>query len=136
MSQSIEAQGTVFEIGVGTPVVYKGVCVKTFSGPGGAATVIDTTTLCSTAKEKRMGLRDEGTLSVVLNFVPSDEGHEALRAARASRALTPFRLTFTDTPATVWTFNGYVTTFSVSGAVDGVVEANVDIEITGAITES
>lgn len=135
MTNAIEAQGTKFEIGVGDPAVYTQVCVKTFSGPGGSAAVIDTTTLCSTAKEKRMGLADEGQFSFTINYVPGDAGHEALRAARASREPTPFRLTFSDTPATVWEFTGFVLSFSVSGAVDAVIEASVTIEITGAITE-
>jgi hypothetical protein len=61
----------------------------------------------------------------------------ALRAARVSRAETQFQLVFTDdSPATTWDFNGFVTNFSVSGAVDGVIEANVTIEITGVIQEA
>ena len=134
MSNAIEAQGSEFFIKVGQDWIP--ICPKTFSGPGGSATVIDTTTLCSTAKEKRMGLADEGQFSFSINFVPGDAGHEALRAARASRAPTDFKLKFSDTPATEWEFTGFVLSFSVSGAVDAVIEASVTIEITGAITES
>ena len=35
--------------------------IVSFQGPGGQAQVIDVTNLSSTAKEKRMGLRDEGS---------------------------------------------------------------------------
>jgi hypothetical protein len=48
-----------------------------------------------------------------------------------------FRITFTDnSPATTWTFSAFVSGFSVSGAVDNVVEAQVTLEITGAILEA
>jgi hypothetical protein len=138
-SQALEAQGTVLKIGNGaSPEVFTAISeIKNFTGPGGAAAVIDVTDLSSLAKEKRMGLADEGQLSFVLHYIPSDTQHAALRAARASRVETNFQIEFTDaSPSTVWSFSGFVTNFSVSGSVDGVIEGNVTIEITGAITES
>ena len=138
-SNAIEAQGITIARGTGTgPVTYTTIPeVKSFSGPGGSATVIDVTDLSSTAKEKRMGLADEGQLQLTINYIPDNTVHMALRGDRASRAKVPFRITFTDaTPATTWSFDAFVTGFSVSGAVDGVVEAQVTLEITGAITEA
>jgi hypothetical protein len=138
-SQALEAQGTVLKIGNGaSPEVFTAISeIKNFTGPGGAAAVIDVTDLSSLAKEKRMGLADEGQLSFVLHYIPSDTQHAALRAARASRVETNFQIEFTDaSPSTVWSFSGFVTNFSVSGSVDGVIEGNVTIEITGAIVEA
>lgn len=134
-SQAIETQGTIISIGSGNPIVYSEISeVKSFTGPGGSAAVIDVTHLRSTAKEKRMGLADEGQLSMTINYVPSDPSHIALRAARASRTKTPFKLVFTD--LTEWTFEAFVLQFSTSGGVDNVVEGSVTLEITGAITEA
>jgi hypothetical protein len=138
-SQALEAQGMEVKIGDGaSPEVFTAISeIKTFSGPGGSATVIDVTDLSSSAKEKRMGLADEGQLSFTINYIPNDTQHAALRTARATRDETNFKLVFTDdSPSTTWSFSGFVTGFAVSGAVDGVVEANVTIEITGAISES
>lgn len=138
-SQALEAQGMELKIGDGaSPEVFTAIPeIKTFSGPGGSATVIDVTDLSSQAKEKRMGLADEGQLSFTINYIPTNDEHAALREAREDRAETNFKLVFTDdSPSTTWSFSGFVTGFSVSGAVDGVVEANVTIEITGAISES
>jgi predicted secreted protein len=137
-SNAIEAQGTLLKIGSGaSPITYTTIKeVKSFTGPGGSAAVIDVTDLSSTAKEKRMGLQDEGQLSFTVNYLPDDTQHDLLRTNRAARTLTPFQLIFTDTSPTTWAFNAYVTGFSVSGAVDGVVEANVTLEITGSITET
>jgi len=83
-----------------------------------------------------MGLRDEGSLSLSLHFDPDNAVHDGLRSDRANRTRQQFRITFTDTIPTVWTFYGYVTQFSVQGGVDAVVEASVTIEIDGDITEA
>ena len=107
-----------------------------FQGPGGQASVIDVTNLASTSKEKRVGLRDEGQLSLSLHYNPEDAVHQGLRTDRANRTRRQFRITFTDVAAATWTFYGYVTQFSVQGGVDAVVEASVTIEIDGDITES
>lgn len=136
MSDSaMPAQGTVLKIGSGSPVSYATISeIKSFNGPGGSAAVIDVTDLTSAAKEKRMGLQDEGQLGFNINFIPDNTQHAALRAAKASGAATPFQLTFQD--GTIWTFTGFVLSFIVQGAVDNVVEAAVTIEISGAITVS
>ncbi len=138
-SLALEAQGTVLKIGNGaSPEVFSAISeIKTFTGPGGSAAVIDVTDLSSAAKEKRMGLADEGQLSFTINYIPSDTEHAALRTARATRVETNFQLVFTDaSPSTTWDFSGFVTNFAVSGSVDGVIEAQVTIEITGAIEEN
>jgi hypothetical protein len=109
--------------------------VVSFQGPGGQASVIDVTNLASTAKEKRVGLRDEGSLSLTLHFDPDNAVHQGLRNDRANRTRQTFRITFTDEDPTQWTLHGYVTQFSVQGGVDAVLEASVTIEIDGDITE-
>ncbi|MCD1591809.1 hypothetical protein K7H13_13730 [Qipengyuania citrea] len=113
----------------GTPVVLTN--VTSFDGPTGSAAVIDATTLASVAKEKLMGLRDEGQFSFEFNYNPADTTHEALAAARASQALKPFEVDFNGTD--VMTFSGYVTNFGVKGAVDDLVAGSCTIEITGEV---
>jgi predicted secreted protein len=138
-SAALEAQGMELKIGNGaSPEVFTAISeIKTFSGPSGSATVIDVTDLSSAAKEKRMCLADEGQLSFTINYIPSNTQHTLLRTQRANREETNFKLVFTDdSPSTTWSFSAFVTGFAVSGAVDAVVEANVTLEITGAITES
>lgn len=139
-SAALEAQGTLIKIGNGaTPTeVFSTIPeIKTFSGPGGSASIIDVTDLSSSGKEKRMGLADEGQLTFTMNYLPDNTYHDALRTARSTREATNFKLVFTDdSPNTTWSFSGFVTGFSISGSVDNVIEANVTIEITGSITES
>lgn len=139
MSSALESQGVVIKISdeTASPWTYDTIEeIRSFTGPGGSASVIDVSHLGSTFREKRMGLPDEGQLGFVLNYIPANAQHALLRSQRAARALTYFQIDFTDSPVTTWTFSGYVLEFSVSGEVDEVVMANVTIEITGAITES
>lgn len=137
-ANALESQGMLLKIGNGlSSETFTTIPeIKTFSGPGGSATVIDVSDLSSLAREKRMGLNDEGQLSFTINYIPSNTQHALLRTQRASRELTSFQLVFTDTPATTWEFEAYVNGFSTSAAVDGVVEAQVTLEISGVITES
>ena len=106
--------------------------VVSFDGPSGSASVFDETHLQSVAKEKRMGLPDEGKFGMSLIMDPDDTGQLATRTAREDRTEKDFRVTYSDD--SVQTFSGYVLGFSSSGAVDGKVEAKIDIEITGAVT--
>jgi predicted secreted protein len=137
-SNALESQGMLLKIGNGlSSETFATITeIKTFSGPGGSATVIDVSDLSSLAREKRMGLNDEGQLSFTINYIPTNTQHALLRTQRASRELTSFQLVFTDNGNTTWDFEAYVNGFSVSGAVDGVVEAQVTLEISGVITET
>jgi len=138
-SSALESQGMTLDIQntSASPVAYQQITeVSNISGPGGSANVIDLTDLDSTAKEKRMGLPDEGQLTFDINYIPTDTQHTLLRTLRASRTLTNFQLTFTDSPNSVWTFAAYITGFQVNNAVDNVTKANVTLEISGSITQS
>lgn len=134
---ALTSQGVTLGIGSGSPISYDAIGeINTFNGPGGAGAVIDVTDLDSAAMEKIMGLPDEGQLSFDINYLPDDAQHAALRTARADQTLTSFRLTFTDTGGTTWTFDAYVLNFTVTGGVNAPVKAAVTLEITGAITEA
>ena len=128
MANAIETQGTCLKIdGVEVGEVVD------FQGPGGQATVIDVTHLKSTAREKLIGLPDEGQFTFSMNFVPGEVGQKALRAARTARTKHTFVLEYSDGVTTA-TFEGFVLGFQSSGGVDAKVDANVTIEITGAVT--
>lgn len=135
MANSIESQGIVIAISsVGSPSTFVSISnITGFSGPGGAAAVIDVTNLASTAHEKKMGLPDEGQFSLDINYDPDDASHIALRAARAARTRCEFRVTYTDNTPDIDTFFGYVLGFALQGAVDDVVKASVTIEIDGPV---
>lgn len=133
---AIESQGITIQYTVGSPTgSLTGIAnVTGFSGPSGSASVIDTTSLSSTAKEKLMGLPDEGQFSLDLNLDPDATSHIALRTARAARSRVEFKVNFTDATPASMTFWGYVLGFQPSGAVDQQVKVSVTIEIDGPVT--
>lgn len=135
---SIESQGAIFYWSTSTSLstaISVGE-VTGFNGPSGSANVIDVTHLQSTAKEKRMGLRDEGQITLDINCVPGDSGQVKLRECRAARTQGHWALKLNDTAITQLDSHGYVTGYAVNGSVDNKVSLSVTIEITGGVTWS
>lgn len=137
-SNAIEAQGMAFKYGDGASTeTFTAICgITSISGPSGSSSIIDVTDLCSTAKEKRLGLKDEGEITLSINYNPSDAGHTILRTDFSSGDVRNYQIVFTDTTPTTWDFAAYVNGFSISGAVDDVVKAEITLVISGAIVES
>ncbi len=107
----------------------------TFDGPGGSASMYETTHLLSTAKEKKVGLMDEGQLTLSMNWcLETDLGQQEASDARKARSEKNFKLTFSDDSTA--SFAGYVMGMSASGGVDDKVNGSITIEITGAVTHS
>lgn len=137
-SNALESQGMELAIGsAASPTVYTHIPeIKSISGPTGSATVIDVTDLDSVAKEKRLGLKDQGQLTLDVNWIPSNAAHAALKAAFDSGDETAFRMTFTDSGTTQWYMRGFVNGLAISNGVDAVLTASVTIELTGDILEA
>lgn len=110
--------------------------ITNVSGPGGAAAVIDVSDLDSTAKEKLMGLPDEGQVTLTVNWGTPNATlvQRVMIADRKSRTKRAWGICFPDPTSSLATGEGYCTGFSVSGSVDAKVEANITVEITGPIT--
>jgi predicted secreted protein len=134
-NNAVKTQGTKLEINTtGTTYVQvKG--LKDFSGlGGGSAAVIDTTDLDSTAREKQMGLQDEGQISINLLYISKDPGQLALRAARGTGSKLKIRITLSDT--TTFACEVFVLSFEKSGSSDDIITASSSLEVTGAVVET
>lgn len=128
------AQNTVVAIESAVPDTYTTIGgIRTFSGPGGQANIIDATTLQSTGKEKLIGLKDEGTFALSCVYLPTDPGQVAVQAARAAGTAKNFRVTFSDADETILEFAGFCMSYTLSGGVDELSAVEIGIEITGAI---
>jgi hypothetical protein len=108
--------------------------VISFSGPTGSAGVIDITTLLSTAKEKMLGLPDEGQITMELILRTSDTAQIALRADRRTRTKRKATIQMVDDTTTIIDAKGYVSGFSITGAVDEAIKGSVTLELTGLTT--
>jgi predicted secreted protein len=121
------------KVGAGTAVLIKG--LNDFSGlGGGSAAVIDVTDLDSPAKEKLMGVKDEGSVSLNFNYIAADAGQIAAFGARDSVTLCTFVITIPKVKK--FTFDAFVTTAEVSGGVDQKVALAIGLEITGSIVQA
>ena len=137
MPSAIESQGIVLSYSIGSPTEFAPIGnVTGFTGPGGAAAVIDISNLDSTAKEKLMGLPDEGQLTLDINYDPDNASHIALRGARRARTRCEFSIALTDATPTTLSFFGYVLGFSLTASVDAALKASMTIEIDGPVAET
>jgi predicted secreted protein len=136
---AIQAQGSIFYWSSSTtPTTNNAIGeVKSFSGPSGSAGIIDITHLGSTAKEKLIGLRDEGQITFECNLMTSAAaGQQLMRGDRATRSQRAWSIILADSTTSPTRLNGvgYCTGFSVSGGVDDVVKASITVEIDGAVS--
>ena len=141
MSGAIKGQETTISISTdgGTSYIEIGE-VQSFSGiGGGSASVIDVTHLKSTAKEKKVGLADEGQVQLEMNYIPTDAGQIALKTARSTQAGADIKIELADTgltAGTTFTFKAYVLSFGKNGGVDDIIKASSTLEISGTVTET
>lgn len=135
-SNALDSQGMTIASGDGaSPEVFTSIAeIGSIDGPGGQANEIDVTDLSSTAKEFRQGLQDEGDVTCDFNFIPQNTQHALLRTDKSNQTLRNYRITFTDSPATTWTFNAFVKGLSISNGVDDVTKGSLTLRVTGGIT--
>lgn len=101
----------------------------------GSAAVQDVTDLLSTAKEKRMGLPDEGQCTFNIRFTvePEPDTHLELRAAKRDRQKRDFH--YVRSTGRAFHFQAYVLSIPEASSVDGVIEGQITMEITGDVTD-
>jgi len=139
-TNALASQGMIISVGdAASPEVYTTISdISDISGPDGSAGEIEVTDLSSTAKEFKRGLTDNGSISTTMMFIPANVQHAQLRSDfnSSTEIARNYRIVFTDSPATLWTFSAYVSTLSVSNSLDGITTANVTLRVKGNITES
>ena len=117
----------------GTPVTITGhIGISGFGS--GSSKEIDITTMASTAKEFRQGLRDFGSLRIDFVRNPDDSGQAELFSMQALQATREFVITAPTGTANVYTFSGFVAQFTTDMATDDVLRGSATIRITGAPT--
>jgi hypothetical protein len=108
--------------------------VKGVRGPGLAGGITEVTSFDSAGvREFVATLRDAGTLSFTVNYIPNGggTGHQLLVTDLYNGITTAFRLEFQFSPTVILAFSGIVTGFEISAELEQAVSANVTIKVTG-----
>lgn len=136
------AKGTLQKIGDGaSPEVFATIGqVKSISGPSTKATVQDVTTHSTAGNwmEKLATLIDPGTLTFPINFDPLDATHAFATGMWDDMIALTLRSFKTVFPAAMGTLNydAYITGHGFDVPVDNVLQANIELTISGAISAS
>lgn len=139
-SNAIPAFGTLLKRGDGgAPETFTTVAeVQSLNGPEVTADTKDVTTHSSGAatpwEEVLPTLLRSGEVSMTLGFLPGTAGHKALLTDITGRVKRNWQMIFPDAGSTTWPFSAYVTKVGPQAEVDGVLQADVTIKLTGAIT--
>ena len=131
---AIKSFGTLLK-STGTTVKEVGDIV----GPDISRGVVDATTHDSTGgwQEWVPGKLSPGKVTFKINWLPTDATHSAAAGLIndiTAATLQTFTITYTDTGNLVASFSAYVTGFKINAPVDGMLTADVEMTITGAIT--
>jgi hypothetical protein len=138
---AIDTVGTQFLVSTGgspgSPDDYVAFCVTGLDPVGSARSLIDVTTLCSTAREYRLALQDGQEINVEAFYDPADTTRAALRTAMENGDTLGFKIILADeSPATEITWLGLVMAWNISAALDQVYNLRVTIKPTGPISFS
>lgn len=125
--------GTVFKIS-STTVGQ----LKSIGGVECSADTIDVTSLDSTGgyREFVAGFKNGGEVALSGFFKKGDAGQSALNTAFGTGTLTSFSITFPTAISASWAFSGVVTKFGTSAEVEGAVQFDAAVKVSGAPTLS
>ncbi len=126
------AQGTTFSF---NSIAIGG--VVGFSGLGsGKAKEIDVTTLASTTKEFKMGLKDNGGFTLDLVRNGDDVGQIECLTELAAQLAKTFVITLPSSTNNVATFSAFCTSLTSDGTADNIIMGKADFRITGDVVWS
>ena len=108
-----------------------------FNGPQTSRGEIETTTLCSTAKEYALDLKDMGTFTSTMQTRYGDPAQQILLNNMDSTETLEFDLVLPDdgygNGEVILTFDGRVQSFPVQGSMGQVITTSLSIRITGDV---
>lgn len=129
---AVAAMGTKIKIGSSGYVAE----LTDIGGLDISADTIETTTLDSNGWRTYIGgVRDAGEVSLSGYFDPDDtDGQKALYDALGTGAVSAFKIEFPTTLGAEWAFNGIVTKFTTSSAMEDSITFEATIKVSGVPT--
>lgn len=135
---AVTSQGVTLQRGDGaSPEVFATIAdITDFNSPDGELSVIDVTSLDDSYATYIAGLIDEGSVSISGHFIGTDAAQTGLRTDRAAGTLRNFKITLTDSPATVFSFAAFVQTYTTNSSTNDRVAFSATLKVSGQVTES
>lgn len=145
---TVKTQGTRLYFAVSASEILKVACATGITGLGGPATRIEETCLDSLEMESVQGLKDPGTVSIPINFIPRSAAHQALLTLAESGDVISWMIVLsnqTGTPSSVDSddrlispgpttveFLAYAADLNVDIATNEIVRATLELQRSGA----
>ena len=142
--------GTTLKVGVATGGAYSAPSaavgeILSLNLDGIKLNTIDVSNLGNQFRTYAAGLIDSGTVSLEINLDPDDAQQLSVvqqldnTAATTRLALKSWLITFGNgiggtNPGATFSFIGFVTDYSVKGAMDSAVTASISVKISGSVT--
>ena len=99
-----------------------------------SANIIEYNSYGSSYKQKLVGQKDSGTLSLTINWVAGDSSHTALKTKYDDGSAQTFAVKWiSGSENAIAQFTGYIASYSIDTPVEDVVTANIEIAIDGAV---
>lgn len=133
-TQTKIGHGSKLEIfDVGSPGWFEFAEIVSISGPSMTRDAVDATHSQSPGgwREFIPGLKDGGECTCEMNFVPANVTTAEILATFNSDSLISCRVSFPDSPATVWTFDAFITAFEPETPLEDKMAATVSFKISG-----
>ena len=136
-TQAQIGHGSTFQINTSTvssPDTWTTIAeVVSITPPSLSRDAIDATHSTSPEKWREFipGLRDGGEVTLEVNFIPSGIGTAQIISTFNSDDLVNARINFPDSPATVWTFAAFITSFEPEAPFDDKMSATVTFKLSG-----
>lgn len=85
-------------------------------------------------REYIRGLKDAGTVTLQIMWVPGDTEDQFLQALRESGAVRTHKVAWPGPNSWEWTMSGWIKTITPAAPIGDKMTANVEIRVTGKIT--
>jgi predicted secreted protein len=135
MSLATFAKGTQLKAGDGgNPETFTLIPeIRSISGPGMSADTLDATSMDTPGgfRDKKQGLKDWGTLSFELLWIPTNARHQQLFDDFKAGTERNYELVFPNVGNTKFSFKGFVNRMPAQANFDALLTLSVEITIMG-----
>jgi len=140
MTEPLGSFGTLVKIGDAATPTEAFTTIGELGDIDGPSMTLDTheaPSQTSLVMKRVAGMLKMGAVTFPINFIPTDGTHDdstGLIADMFARTLRHFQLVWPDAGSTTWAFSAYVAGVHPKGVTNGVLSAEVSLEISGAVT--